>query len=47
MPRAQDHVDAEALVREVERYLATVDEFRRLGHGPQWLCERWAEVDEP
>jgi hypothetical protein len=31
--------DVEALLREIRRYLAAVDEFRRLGHEPRWRTE--------
>jgi len=31
--------DVEALLREIRRYLAAVDEFRRLGHEPRWRAE--------
>jgi len=32
-------LDVEALLREIRRYLAAVDEFRRLGHEPRWRQE--------
>ena len=32
-------LDVEALLREIRRYLAAVDEFRRLGHEPRWRAE--------
>jgi hypothetical protein len=32
-------LDVEALLREIRRYLAAVDEFRRLGHEPRWRPE--------
>ena len=32
-------LDVEALLREIRRYLAAVDEFRRLGHEPRWQPE--------
>jgi hypothetical protein len=31
--------DVEALLREIRRYLAAVDEFRRLGHEPRRRAE--------
>jgi hypothetical protein len=37
-------IDAEALVREIARYLAAVNAFREAGCSPLWLPERrsWA-----
>lgn len=32
-------VDVAQLLREIRRYLAAVDEFRRLGCGPRWRPE--------
>jgi hypothetical protein len=37
---ASPTLDVEALLREIRRYLAAVDEFRRLGHEPRWQPER-------
>ena len=32
-------LDVEALLLEIRRYLAAVDEFRRLGHEPRWRTD--------
>ena len=32
--------DREALIREIERYLAAVEAFRREGCPPRWRAER-------
>jgi hypothetical protein len=36
---AQGHIDSEALILEVTRYLAAVDAFRAENSGPMWLPE--------
>lgn len=35
----QTAAELEELLREIERYLAAVDEFRRQGHEPRWRAE--------
>jgi hypothetical protein len=36
---AQAHIDAEALVAEIARYLAAVEAFRAAGYEPSWRLE--------
>ena len=37
--KRSDATAIEELLREVERYLAAVDEFRRQGRDPRWRSE--------
>ena len=36
-----NELDIEALVAEIQRYLAAVDAFRAAGCQPRWRRERW------
>jgi hypothetical protein len=37
---APNHIDVDALLREIARYLAAVDAFRAESREPTWLAER-------